>query len=139
MTAEELFNDLEMDSDWSTYLTIGFSSLNEGDILIMQDIISETEYNSEVDATNIVFSFVSGDGTGYQRFWFEGDITNTYAVEDEVKITVNIKHVSFSIEPMNYDLEIFAEQWVSVEYYSSNLGTTLSGFKAMSQSTIVKV
>jgi len=135
MTAEEYGNDLAMDIDWSSYITIGFTSLEEGDTLIIHDTISEINYDSDADATQVTV----GSGTSTVNPWFEGDITGTYAVGDEVKITVTIKHVAFSNEGMDYDMEIFNEVWESEEYFIANSATTLQGFKAQPLSTIVKV
>jgi len=135
MNAEKLFNDMIINSDWSTYLTMSYSSLDEGDTLIVHDIISEISYDTSVDATHIMV----GLGSAKISFWFEGDITDTYAVGDEVKITLTVNHVTFSNEGMSYDLELFSEVWESEEYYIANMGTTLQGLKPIQSSAIVKV
>lgn len=145
MTAKELQDDINGNTDVQTFLIIGYNSVDDGDTLIIQDIISETRYNSEVGATELVFPYdFSYDSEGftdvlyssYVTFWFEGDITSNYVVGDEVKITVIIKRVSFSYSTFDYDLELFDEQWESEEYFVSHISSDTKGFKPMPQSTI---
>lgn len=137
MTAEELANDMDLQTDWSTYMTMDFKSLKEGNTLIIEDTISEINYDRTVDATKITFRYsIEGGGTGSSDFWFEEDITGTYSASNKVKITVTIKHVAFNFESFDYDMEVWTESWGGVDYFASHVSTSTQGFKPMSQSVI---
>jgi hypothetical protein len=135
MTAEELQNDATVDTDWETYITIDYESIEDGDTLIIQDTIDSIEYDELADSTLIEM------GSQDSPFMpiFEGDLTGSYQVGDEVKITVTIKHVTFSYEDevsglsMDYDMELFDEQWTSQEDFFE------TGGGALPQSSISKV
>jgi len=138
MTAEELFNDMEMDTDWETYITMGFTSLDEGDTLVVQDNISNITYNPEIDGTEIIFEYPGqGGGSSSTKFLIESDITDSFSLDDEVKIAMTIKHVTFTYNGTAYDMEVFEEAWESDEYYTSHPET--NGLKPMPQSVVEKV
>lgn len=137
-TAEEFEDDLTFDTDWETYFKMVFGTLADGDTLILQDTISEISYDSLTDRTTITFdTSEGGDISSSINNNFEGDITDTYQVGDEVKITVTIKHVEFTDDStgtsMDYELEIFEEQWTTQEEYVT------SGGGALPSSTIEKI
>lgn len=145
MTAKELQNDMNLDSDWTTYFKMLYDSLKEGDTLILQDTISQIFFNSDENVTKISFNITSEDEAGYTliNYYFEGNITDSYQIDDEVKITVTIKHVEFTYESatgtMNYELELFDEQWESEEYFTTNLASIYGGFKPLTESYIEKI
>ena len=138
MTAKEHYDDMSMDTDWSTYITILYDSLEDGDTLIIQDSVTNISYDSNTDATTVTFEWTEGEMTGSLNPVFEGDITGSYQTGDEVKITVTIKHVTFSHEGMSYDMELYEEQWESQDYFISNAGSALGGLKPLPQSCIAK-
>ena len=130
MTAKEVINDMTMDSDWSTYVKILYTTLEDGDTLIIHDTINEISYNSGTDRTTVTFDASEGGGTSSSlNYPFEGDITGSYQVGDEVKITVTIKHVQETYEQggssMDYEIEIFEETWTNMEDYVATQGGAL--------------
>jgi len=145
MTAKELQYDMSLDTDGATYFKMLYNSLKEGDILVLQDSISQISYNSDEGVTKISFNITTEGEAGYTlvNYYFEGDITESYQIDDEVKITETIKHVEFTYESaigsMNYELELFDGQWESEEYFVNNLASIFGGFKPLTQSCIEKI
>jgi len=130
MTAKEVQNDMTMDSDWSTYVKILFNSLEDGDTLIIHDTIDDISHSSDTDRTTITFNTSEGgDMTSSLNYPFEGDITGSYQIGDEVKITATIKHVEATYEQdgssMDYELEIFEEMWTNMDEYIATQGGAL--------------
>ena len=130
MTAEEVFNDMKMDSDWSTYIKILYNSLDDGDTLIIHDTIDNISYNPETNRTTITFNVSQDENMSNSlNFPFEWNLTGFYHVGDEVKITGTIKHVKFTYEQngnsMDYELEIFKEMWTTPDEYMTSQGGAL--------------
>jgi len=130
MTAKEVNADMTMDSDWSTYIKILYTTLEDGDTLIIQDTIDEIPYDATTDRTTITFdTSEGGDMSSSLNYPFEGDITATYAAGDTVKITATIKHVQETYEQggssMDYEIEIFEETWTNMEDYVATQGGAL--------------
>ena len=142
MTTREYYEDQETDFDWTSYYTQLQNSLEDGDTLNIQDTVSLIKYWFEDDKTSITFTWQEGYNATSISFYFEGNITNEFNVDDEVKITVNIKHVTFSAIGYDWDMDLFEEQWVSEEYFSSHVDHWTNfenGLKPMSQSVIEKI
>ena len=75
-TAKEMQDDVSIDSDWETYIKILYTSLGDGDTLIIQDTISEVTYDSLTDRTTITFdTSEGGDMTSSVNLPFEGNLT----------------------------------------------------------------
>ena len=130
MTAKEVNADMTMDSDWSTYIKILYTTLEDGDTLIIHDTIDEISYDETLDRTTVSFdTSEGGDMSSSLNYPFEGDITTTYAVGDEVKITATIKHVQGTYEQtgssMEYELEVFEEPWTNIDDFMTNQGGAL--------------
>ncbi|MBU0497720.1 MAG: hypothetical protein KKG04_07185 [Candidatus Thermoplasmatota archaeon] len=53
---EQLFDDIDAQSDFATYVTLDYKSMEDGDTLVFTDTISEIQYLTDVDATKIVFT-----------------------------------------------------------------------------------
>lgn len=141
MNATQLLDDMDKQSDFATYITLDYKSMEEGDTLVLTDKISEIQYLNDVDATKIVFK-VTVTETQWKstQFFFKGDITSSYKVGDTVRITVNIKHVTLSdVQGMNVDIEIYDEAWESEKYYRSHMTTSMGGFYPMPIDTITKI
>jgi hypothetical protein len=139
MNIKEYIDDQVEDFDWSTYYNRLQKTLDDGDTLNIQDNISVIRYISEDDTTNITFCHQEGYTSYCDSFYFEGNITNQYKEGDEIRITVHIKHVTFSGTSYNYYLEIFEEQWESVSYFNSHVDHFTdyqNGLKPMSPSII---
>ena len=130
MTAEELNDDMNIETDWTTYMKILYDSLENGDTLIIEDTIDNISYEPIIDRTVIIFDISEGEGmTSSLNYPFEGDISDIYQIGDQVKITATIKHVEFTFEEdgasMDYELEIFDEMWTTQEEYIASGGGTL--------------
>lgn len=138
MTAQEYYDDMTLDTDRTTFMTMSFALLEDGDTLIIQDTINETTYDADNDATMVKFTWINGSFHGSLSIPFEANITSTYQAGDDVQITTTITHVTFTHQEINYDLEIFEEQWESADYYINNVGSTLQGLKPMPTTIIQK-
>jgi len=142
MNMQEYAADQKFNTDLSSYYTQYQVSLNEGDILHIRDNISIIKYDSTRDQTNITLCRQVG-GTAYcETFRFEGNLTNDFQKNDEVIITVTIKHVVFADDDFDYDMEIFEEQWESEEYFNTHVDVFTGyykGFKPMASSVIEKI
>lgn len=138
MTAKEFNDDMTMDTDGTTYVTHGYTSLEGGDTLIIQDTITEILYDSVTDSTTVTFEWIEGEVPSSLNLPFEGNITGSYQVGAEVKVTVKIKHVTFTLEvgemSIDYDIEIFEEQWITQEDY-----LTSGGRNALPSTSIEKI
>ena len=130
-TAKEFQNDLDWDTDWVTYIKMDYNTLEEGDTLIIQDTISEVSYDLTSDRTTITFAWVEGTGNLSLNLPFEGDLSGTYQTGDEVKITGTMKHVEFTYTnetlglSMDYEVELFEEQWTTQEEFITLGGGSL--------------
>lgn len=139
MTAKEFHDDM-ISGPSETGFSVLYNSLKDGDTLIIQDSISEINYDSNTNATTVTFKW--SEPTTSRHFQFDGDITQDYLVGGGVSITVHIKHITISIDYFEYDLEIFEEQWISEDYFSENVPNfflIIQGFKPLPQSCISKV
>ena len=132
MTAKEHLEDIE-----TIYapdeITTNFNSLDEGDTLIIQDTILNINYDDAADRTIIVFVSTEGELSDSMKFEFEGKLTDSFYNDEQVRITVKIKHVVFSYQNISYDMELYEEQWVSEEYFNSYR------YKPLPQSCITKI
>lgn len=137
MTAKE-FNDDASVKIGDTYFTIACNSLEDGDTLILQDTITNISYDSVTNSTMVKFEWTNGIASFSTNLAFEGNITGSYIVGDNVNITQKIKHVTFSYQNLAYDIELFEDQWVSEEYFTSHV-TTGNQLKPLPQSCIIKV
>jgi hypothetical protein len=130
MTAKEVFADMNTDTDWSTYIKMLYTTLEDGDILIIHDTIDNISYSLETDRTMVIFdASEEGDMSSSLVYPFEGNLTDSYQVEDEVKITATIKYVHETYEQggssMDYELEIFEELWTTIDEYIASQGGAL--------------
>ena len=132
MNAKEHLDDIETIYD-NDKITTNFKSLDEGDTLEIQDTIFNINYDDTIDRTIILFVSTEGDSSNSMKFEFEGKMTDSFFNDEQVKITVKIKHVIFSYQNISYDMELFEEQWVSKEYFNSYR------YKPLPQSCITKI
>jgi hypothetical protein len=141
MNTIQLHNDIDVQTDYTTYMTMDYKSMEEGDTLIFMDTISEIQYLNDVDATKIVFKInVTEIQWKSTQFYFMGNITSSYKVGDFVRITVTIKHVILTdVQGMDLDIEIYEQAWRSEEYFRNNLTTSMGGFYPMPIDTITKI
>jgi hypothetical protein len=124
VSAKEFVYNLSEDYNFTTNTYIlDFLPFKEGDRVVVQDIIDYIYYVSDEDYTAIEFDIESENFAGENISSFEfdilGDITNTYRVDDEIKITFTIKHVTFSDDEINYDLEVYKEAWNQDDFLRS--------------------
>ena len=136
MTAKEHNEDIILDMDWSDGYSILYDSLDDGDSLIIQDKISDILYDDIDDVSIVFFRWVEGDSIDYLSLAFEGDITKTYKTGDTVEISLTIKYVNFYYEELNFELEIYQEQWENEEYFKNDADSGGDGFKPLPQNCI---
>ena len=107
MTAEEFQDNMETNISENSFSML-YTSLEDGDTLVIQYIITKIEYDSETDVTTISFEWSKiedgGTLTTSVHFQFEGDISQDFSVFDSINITVHIKHVKFSVNVFEYNL-----------------------------------
>jgi len=125
MTAKEVEIDMITESDYSTYMIFLYATLEDGDTLIIHDTIDNISYVSETDITKVTFdTSEDGDMSSSLNYPFEGDITSSYQVGDEVKITVTIKYVHETYEflgsPWDFEIELFEENWTNMHDFINN-------------------
>ena len=133
MTAKEHFNDKETIQGPDNNITINFKSLDDGDTLVIQDTIFKINYDYIIDKTIVLFAWGEGNESDSMMFEFEGNITGSYFIDDEVRITVKIKQVIFTYQNVPHDMELYEEQWVNEEYFNTNR------YKPLPQSCISKI
>ncbi|KYK23391.1 hypothetical protein AYK24_01245 [Thermoplasmatales archaeon SG8-52-4] len=141
MNTSQLYNDIDVQTDYDTFMTMNYKSMDEGDRLIFMDTISSIRFLNDVDATEITFRITVGE-TGWKAitFFFTGNITSSYKISDFVRITLTIKHVTMSdVQGMDVDIEIFDEAWESEEYYRSHMTTLTGGSYPMPIDIIEKI
>jgi len=135
MTVEELGNDMV-----PTSLIGGmvFKSLADGDTLIINDTVpTNFSYDPVRNASTMIYSYTYTNGTFSSGRYFiniQGNITDQYKPQDKYRLTVHIKHVNLQWENQTIELECFAEQWVSQDYYFNNFAT--GGLKPLPQNCI---
>jgi len=112
-------------------IVVNFISYNEGDVITLQDEIDGISYNSDLDVTTI--SFKAENDSSDVSFIFEGDITDNFRPQNLVRISGELKHVTFTFDDANYDYEIFVDEWD--EDFIQNNGY----FKPLPLSYITKV
>ena len=135
LSAYEYSIDKQITQD-NNSLKIMFKSYDDGDSITIVDTIGNIEYSSEKDVTYIIFIYNSEINESIildSLFIFKGDLTNKLAVGDDVKISVTVKHVTFEYEDVNYDLEIFNEEW-DENYFNNN-----GNIKPLPSSAIQKI
>jgi len=137
-TAKQATEDMPLDLDWNDGFQMLYNTLKDGDTLIIQDTITNISYNSDKDTTTVTFEWTEDNVTNSFNPFFEGNITNSYKPGDEVKISVTIKYVTVTYQGFNFEMEIYAEQWESEEYFVSDLDSGGEGFKPLPQSCIEK-
>ena len=139
MTAQQHNNDIPLDTDWSDGYSLLYNTLENGDLLIIEDVINEIFYSNDEDATIIIFRWVVNEESDYLDLTFEGDLTDSFEMGDKVSISVTIKYVMFSYEEFNFEMEIYKEQWVSEEYFRENVDSGADGFKPLPENIISKL
>ncbi len=132
MSAKEHFNDMET-IQGSDNITINYKSVDDGDKLAIQDIIFKINYDYIYNKTIVLFVWDEGNESDSMFFEFEGDITDSFFIDDQVKITVKIKHVIFSYQDVIHDMELYEEQWINAEYFNTNR------YKPLPASSITKI
>ena len=143
MNVEEYNADLEYDLTESG-MTSNFKSLNDGDTLIIHDSISDISYDETTDITTINFEYEQEGEEGEPTetllisLIFEGNLTSEYSVDDEVTVTLTIKHITVTVMSMDLDLEIYEEYWENEQHFIDNYAT-VDQFKPITSDKISKV
>ena len=138
MTAREHNEDITIDTHTNNSFSKLYTSLNDGDLLIIKDIIDIISYDSKMDATLVLFEWIEEGKSMFLEIIFEGDLTPIFSLGDEVEISVTIKYVNFTYNELNYEMEIYNEQWVSEDFFKTDLETGGDGFRPLPQNIIKK-
>jgi len=108
-TVKEFMDDWFIDQG-EDYFTWTFNTLEEGDHLIIRDIIDDIEYDSITDTTDIyIIGVQEGSGTTGYNFHFSSDITSSFNVGDEVFISVHIIYLETTKDGIHAIGETFEE------------------------------
>ena len=113
MTFGELIDDYKSTYNWAAaYQTENFTSLKEGDIIILRDQISNLTYQVDEDATYIEFNSSTGLGNSFP---IQGNITESFRIGDIVEIRLHVIKVIFSTldndRMVTIERETFKEYW----------------------------
>ena len=147
MSAQELLEDRKYSMGvsggvWTA--KIDYSSLKEGDTLIIKDKISDIKYTSDGTAItfDVNYTFSASNVTFTELdFMFEGNLTDNYAVGDTVSITLTIYHTTYSNETSGFslDYEVFKEGWNQTYFEKYSFFSTNLFFQIFPDSAISKV
>jgi len=111
-------------NDTTKKAVLNYESLQDGNKVIIIDKIDYIQYMDHLDATNIEFKVNTTASAGGHissiTFDFTDDITDNYKINDLVKITFTIKHVTFSYNNWTYDCEVYLDGWDQDEYIKNN-------------------
>ncbi len=113
MTFGELIDDFQNTYNWeAAYRTENFTSLTDGDNLIIRDQIYNITYREDEDFTEIEFN----SSAGLENFFpIAGNITDRFKVGDTVEIHLHIIKVTFTTTENNRtitnEIETFEEGW----------------------------
>jgi len=109
MSMNEVLQDREVNVTSTSYYS-GFKTLDAGDILIIKDKIWNITYNSQYDATMVLF--VSNMSQG---LIFKGNITKKFHDGQDVKVKLHIIEDKFPYtyngKTWNIDVEYYKEGW----------------------------
>lgn len=123
MSAQQFSDDIESEINESNkYFTVNFKSLDEGDIVIINDTIDSIRYLNDFNITAIRFDWDStpDESVAGIEFDFFGNLTNAYNENDAVTITFAIRHVQFSYEGWSFDCEVYEESWNQDRYVAGS-------------------
>jgi len=147
MSVQELLEDRAISTSvsggvWTS--KIDYASLDVGDVLfIVDDISAISSTSTRTTITfDVVYTYSSTDVTFTElSFIFEGDLTNTYAVDDTVRITLIVHHTTYSNETsgMSLDYEVFEEGWDQTYFEKNALFSTNFFWQIFPESAILKV
>ena len=137
MTAREHNEDI-INTYTNNSVTKLYNSLNDGDLIIIKDVIDIIFHDQKMDATLVSFEWTENGTSNLLEFMFKGDLTPIFSLGDEVKISVTIKYVNFTYNELNYEMEIYNEQWVSEDFFKTDLETGGDGFRPLPQNIIKK-
>lgn len=133
MNAQELIEDFEYSISFkagSTKWIWGYKSLNDGDTLVLNETISNIQYNETIlyNSTNISFNVDSNKSNDFDNNFlnllFEGNLTNKFSVGDKVKITVTIEEFIYGNDTSSkyFEIDVFKEGWNADEFLSNQTG-----------------
>jgi len=114
MTFGELIDDYKSTYNWeAAYQTDNFTSLKDGDLLILRDQIYNLTYQVDENTTYIEFN----SSTGLDNFFpIQGNITDSFSIGDIVEIRLHVIKVIFSTldttdRLVTIERETFKEYW----------------------------
>jgi hypothetical protein len=130
ISAQEFSEKIIQETNETTNTSIfQFQDLDAGDQVIIEDKISKIQFLNEFGFTQIEFiintRLTSGDKISSMEFDFDGDLTNQFYVNDNVRIALTIKHVTFDLFEWHYDLEVYEEGWDQTSFINNGLNQIL--------------
>lgn len=113
MTWKEFNNDMTQNVNRSTMtVTMQLQSLDEGDTLVIKDQVADMDHRVARGRSLTAVNFSSYP---QRPITVEGDITDEFAVGDNMKLTTDIINITFTTEQqgqtITYDLEWMKEGW----------------------------
>jgi hypothetical protein len=117
MSMQELSNDYSQSTDQANMtMVLFFKSLDEGDTLLIKDIIENITYDEQNQSTSISFASTPQYAQGQiPQLRFEGDITDDFSPGDAVGVTTGIVNVTMTQQSqqgkITYHYETFEEGW----------------------------
>lgn len=119
MTFGELINDYKSTYNWAAaYRIENFTSLKQGDTLLLQDQIYNLTYLIDENITYIEFN----SSIGLDNFFpIQGNITESFSIGDSVEIRLHIIKVTFS--QMENERSVTIERETYKEGYDTNTNT----------------
>jgi len=109
MDAEEYLYDLFKSNISGMTGMFSLHEPNAGDSLIIKSNISTLEYEPLYDDT--IVGLESGDFYPSIDIFIQGNITNRYAIGDEVEITLHVAEVNYIYLGEEYFIKIIEETW----------------------------
>ncbi len=130
ITVEEFYKDIDFNFDIKNKtVTLNFKSYNDGDLIIINDYISNITYydSSKIDkneSEHTEIQFMVEDGVKYS-FFFQDNLNKTYNPQDNVEIKFHIKQYNYT--KMNQEknmiftyIEEIYEEGFNKNYYETN-------------------
>jgi len=110
MSMDEVLRDMEYQQNETTHTYyMGFKTLDKGDILIIKDKIWNMTYNSQYDATVVLFS-----SNNSYPLYFSSNLMNKFHNGEAVKIKLHITEddkFNYYGQILQGNFEYFEEGW----------------------------
>jgi len=133
LNISEFYNLVFMELDAENHTsTLDYLTYDDGDEIVIRDTIYEIEYNTFPEIIDIVHDFNHSqtivsffvDDSLSLRFYFMGDITDEFKVNDTVEIRFHVQKINYSMPSLTTNYTIIFIHDTAVEgfdqlYYQS--------------------